>query len=75
MRMTMGGKQMHSKTVETKEVERLRKIYGFDKPIVDQYFSWMAKIVQGDFGESFRTFRPVLAEISGRLPISLTFGL
>ena len=75
MRMTQGADQTIRKTVESKEVERLRKIYGFDKPIIEQYFSWMGKIVQGDFGESFRSFRPVTTEIFSRLPISLTFGL
>jgi microcin C transport system permease protein len=75
MRMTSSGEKTHSKTIETKEVERLKKIYGFDRPLHEQYFSWMGKIVVGDFGESFRTFRPVLAEIGDRLPISLTFGL
>jgi microcin C transport system permease protein len=75
IRMTASGEKTHSKSVETKEVERLKKIYGFDKPLHEQYFSWMGKIVVGDFGESFRTFRPVLAEIGERLPISLTFGL
>ncbi len=75
MRLTSGGEHMHSRSVESGEVERLKKIYGFDKPVIQQYFSWMGKIVQGDFGESFRTFRPVLAEIAARLPISLTFGL
>jgi microcin C transport system permease protein len=73
--MTSSGEKTGSKIIETKEVERLKTIYGFDKPIVEQYFVWMGKIVQGDFGESFRTFRPVLSEIFARLPISITFGL
>jgi microcin C transport system permease protein len=73
--MTSSGEKTGSKIIETKEVERLKAIYGFDKPIVEQYFVWMGKIVQGDFGESFRTFRPVLSEIFARLPISITFGL
>ncbi len=75
MRLTAGGEHMHSRTVESAEVERLKKIYGFDKPVVQQYVSWVWKLAQGDFGESFRTFRPVLDEILARLPISLTFGL
>jgi microcin C transport system permease protein len=75
MRLTTGGEHMHSRTVESAEVERLKKIYGFDKPVIQQYVVWVGKLVQGDFGESFRTFRPVLDEIFARLPISLTFGL
>jgi microcin C transport system permease protein len=75
MRLTTGGEHMHSRTVESAEVERLKKIYGFDKPVIQQYVVWVGKLVHGDFGESFRTFRPVLDEIFARLPISLTFGL
>lgn len=61
--------------VNQKEVERLKKIYGFDKPPVVQYFIWLSKVIRGDFGESFRTYRPVLQEIIERVPVSLIFGL
>ena len=66
---------MLSRSVESKEVERLKKIYGFDKPVIMQYLHWLSRIVVGDFGDSFRTHRPVLSEIAERIPISLTFGL
>jgi microcin C transport system permease protein len=75
VQMTQGKNQSLQHAVESKEVERLIKIYGFDKPVIEQYFVWMGGIVKGDFGESFRTYQPVLLEIVNRLPISLTFGL
>ncbi len=75
MQMTMGKDQALRKEVNTEEIARLNRIYGFDKPIIQQYFVWMGKIVQGDFGESFRSFQPVTQVIFSRLPISLTFGL
>lgn len=74
-KMIEGSKGMLSRSVESKEVERLQKIYGFDKPVVEQYFRWVSRIVVGDFGDSFRTHRPVLSEIARRIPVSLTFGL
>ncbi|MBN2532409.1 MAG: ABC transporter permease subunit [Spirochaetales bacterium] len=74
-KMLSGSKGMMSRSVESKEVERLKKIYGFDKPVVAQYFYWVSRVIAGDFGDSFRTHRPVLSEIAERFPISLTFGL
>ncbi|MBR6199579.1 MAG: ABC transporter permease subunit [Spirochaetales bacterium] len=69
------GSEMSSRSVNEKEVERLKKIYGFDKPVVVQYFVWFGNILRGDFGESFRTHRPVLQDIADKIPVSLIFGL
>ncbi len=44
--------------------ERLEKLYGLDKPIVEQYWVWLKRIVYLDFGESFSTDRrPVIEKI------------
>ena len=46
------------------------KKLGLDKPLIEQYFSWIGKAVTGDFGESFRTGAPVFPEIIKRFGIS-----
>jgi peptide/nickel transport system permease protein len=44
--------------------ERLEKLYGLDKPIIEQYWMWLNKIVKLDFGESFSSDRrPVIEKI------------
>ncbi len=43
---------------------------GLDKPLIEQYFSWISRAVMGDFGESFRTGAPVFPEIISRFKIS-----
>jgi peptide/nickel transport system permease protein len=44
--------------------ERLEKLYGLDKPITEQYWIWLGKIVRLDFGESFSTDkRPVIEKV------------
>jgi microcin C transport system permease protein len=73
--MTTKGDAGLTKRINEKEIERLKKIYGFDKPAYIQYFVWMKNILRGDFGESFRTHKPVLTEIGEKIPISLIFGL
>ena len=44
--------------------EKLEKLYGLDKPIIEQYWLWLNKIVKLDFGESFSSDRrPVIEKI------------
>jgi peptide/nickel transport system permease protein len=56
----------------TKEiVEAKRTELGYDKPLPIQYTTFLGKVVQGDFGESLRTRRPVLEDISKYAPATL----
>lgn len=45
--------------------------YGFDRPIWAQYLSYLASILQGDFGYSFRTGGPAIDLFLDRLPATL----
>ena len=49
-------------------VERVNELYGFNEPIISQYFTYMGKLLQGDFGTSIMTNRPVLEEFASRFP-------
>jgi len=49
--------------------ERVR--LGLDRPLYVQFFKWMAGVVQGDFGYSMWTGKPVAYEIGIRLELSL----
>lgn len=40
-------------------IERLRGVYGLDKPISVRYGNWIAAAARGDFGESFQFRIPV----------------
>ena len=44
-------------------VDRITEKLGLNQPLPIQYFKWMGGILQGDFGESYRTGRPVTEEI------------
>lgn len=57
------------------QIAELRRYYGFDKPLLQSYGTWLAKVVRGDLGTSTRYYDPVLGMILDRLPISLYFGL
>lgn len=56
-------------------IENLRRELGLDAPLAIQYFSWAADILQGDFGRSYTTKRPVLIEVEERLPATLELTL
>jgi peptide/nickel transport system permease protein len=56
----------------TKEsIEHLKEVYGLDKPLYVQFFSWVQNIVMLDFGISFSSGGMVKDEILSRIPITL----
>src|SRR5439155_26219847 len=50
---------------------RVRQAYGLDKPVLVQYVIWLGKLVQGDWGASILSGRPVLQDVLVRLPVTL----
>ncbi|MGM8215098.1 ABC transporter permease [Bacillaceae bacterium W0354] len=52
---------------------QLRKDFGLDRPLLEQYITWMSGVLTGDFGESMRTGREILPDILNRF--KLTFEL
>jgi len=50
---------------------RVRQEYGLDRPLLIQYFVWLGKLAQGDWGASYMTGRPVLQDVLVRLPVTL----
>ena len=52
-------------------LSRLRAQLGLDQPIHVQYFSFLAQIASGNFGQSLATGRSVLQEVAAVLPYTL----
>ncbi|MBD2182484.1 ABC transporter permease [Planktothrix sp. FACHB-1355] len=53
------------------EAAVVRSEYGLDKSPWQQYFTWASHAIGGDFGYSFRTGKPAIAEIGSRLAPTL----
>jgi ABC-type dipeptide/oligopeptide/nickel transport system permease component len=53
------------------DVERLRTVYGLDRPLGEQYLGYLGRVLQGDLGKSFRSQRPVSVELADRLPATI----
>lgn len=56
-------------------VERINEMYGFNRPIFEQYFTWMGRLLSGDFGTSLQTGRPVVEEFFRRFPATIELSL
>src|SRR4051812_13957213 len=54
--------------VRPEDIERLRRALGLDRPLWQQYWTWLLAFVSGDWGYSFSDGRPVAARVLERLP-------
>lgn len=66
---------MAGETASDADIEYIRKLYGFDRPVYEQYISWVGRAVQGDLGQSFYFRIPVTDLLLERLPVSMTLGI
>jgi len=55
--------------------EEMKANLGLDRPIIQQYFSFVGGALQGDLGKSVITKEPVLTEFMDRFPATLELGL
>lgn len=53
----------------------LMKEYGLDQPIYVQYAKWIGKVMQGDFGKSLITRRPVAFELLESIPATVYLAI
>ena len=58
-------------TVNQEKLEFLRRQYGFDKSLVEQYLMWVAGMAEGDFGYAFEYNLPVTEVVGDRLFLSM----
>jgi peptide/nickel transport system permease protein len=68
------GDQAVTLAGENASVERIaeiRRIYGFDKPLVAQYGGWLARVATGDLSNSLFTRQPVAQIVAQKLPNTL----
>ncbi len=54
--------------------ERLREIYGLDRPVHIQYLDWLGRFLTMDFGISFVDGKKVVDKIKERIPVTLTIN-
>lgn len=57
------------------DIAELRTSLGLDKPLLEQYVTFMRQAAVGDLGQSFRTGQPVTTMIAERLPATAELAL
>ena len=55
--------------------DEIQRRLGLDKPILVQYFNYLGEIVTGNFGDSFRTRRPIVDDIIAQFPYTLQLAI
>ncbi|KAB8144350.1 ABC transporter permease [Chloroflexia bacterium SDU3-3] len=66
--------RMEGSTPSKAAIESFRHELGLSQPAPLRYTRWLARTAQGDLGTSYRSGRPVAAEIAARLPATLALA-
>lgn len=66
---------LQSPEVTPDQCARVDRELGLDKPAATQYVNWLGGVLQGDFGKSNLTKRPVFGEIRHRMNATLELAL
>lgn len=75
MNMVPGGPFLSEKAVSPAAQAALEAKYGMDKPLFQQYITYMSDAVHGDFGESLKQRgRTVSSIIISKFPVSAKIG-
>ncbi|HRP28047.1 MAG TPA: ABC transporter permease subunit [Burkholderiaceae bacterium] len=77
-RMGAGGEgsaYKASRDSDAKQIEELKKLYGFDKPAHVRYIEMLSSFARFDLGRSFLHNKDVWQLIKEKLPVSISLGL
>ena len=66
---------MISPDLTPEDIARMQERFGLNEPVHVQYVKWFSQILQGNFGTSFRTGRPVIDLILARLPRTIQLNV
>lgn len=61
--------------VDREHYERLKKLYGMDRPMVIQYGQWLWDVARGDWGASLFNRKPVFPQMISRISFTAQLAL
>ncbi len=64
-----------SRDIDKKQIEELKKLYGFDKPPLERYLDMIYNFARFELGKSFMQNKEVWQLIKEKLPVSISLGL
>lgn len=75
MRFAPGNPFTSEKPLPPEVMQNINAKYGFDKPLLEQYTTYLTSVAQGDFGPSFKYKDYTVNElVSAALPVSAKVG-
>lgn len=75
MNMVPGGPFLSEKAISPAAQKALEAKYGLDKPLFQQYVTYMTDVIHGDFGDSLKQRgRTVASIITTKFPVSARVG-
>ena len=69
------GQSQQISAFDEEGMEKLRKEFGLDKPIMVQYLKWVSGVIRFDFGHSIFYHMPVGTILWERFPVTVNLGL
>lgn len=76
MRFAPGSPFSSERTLPPQIMENINAKYGLDKPVMEQYATYLTNVIQGDLGPSFKYKDFTVNElVSAALPVSAKIGL
>ncbi len=64
-----------NKGLDAERIEKLKELYGFDKPPAQRFLAMMKSYLLFDFGQSYYHHNSVAALVISKLPVSMSLGL
>lgn len=61
--------------IDKEVIQKIEKIYGFDKPVYERFFSMVYSFISFDFDDSFFKDKNVIELVIDKLPVSISLGL
>lgn len=71
----MAELQAQGEAVAGEKIEFLRRQYGLDRPMIEQYAVWVLGLLKGDLGYSFEYNRPVSEVVGDRLLLTVVLNV
>lgn len=69
------GRVVLGNSATAEQVRAVNQQLGYDRPLVEQYTSWLGDAVQGDLGTSIINGRAVSDDLNSRIPVTLSLAI
>ncbi len=64
-----------SRGMDNEQIQQIKQMYGFDKPILYRYFHTISQFAKFDLGQSYFHHQSVLKLVINKLPVSVSLGI